>query len=60
MMRGALGGGEGGYSLRWFATQSKLGRFEQALGSLRDIARAVAVNDTTVSQWAADKGRDDH
>lgn len=56
MMRGAVGGGEGGYSPSMVRNAIELGRLEQALGSLRDIARAVAVNDTTVSQWAADKG----
>ena len=34
----------------------ELGRLERALGSLRDIARAVAVDDVTISQWAAQKG----
>ena len=30
----------------------ELGRLEQALGSLRCIARAIAVDDMTASQWA--------
>jgi hypothetical protein len=34
----------------------ELSRLEQALGSLYDIARAVAVDDLTVSQWASHKG----
>ena len=37
-------------------TAIELGRLERALGSLRDIARAVAVDDITVSQWAISKG----
>lgn len=55
MMRGAVGGGEGGYSPSMVRNAIELGRLEQALGPLRDIARAVAVNDTTVSQWAIEK-----
>lgn len=30
----------------------ELARLERALGSLRDIARAVAVDDNTLAQWA--------
>lgn len=33
-------------------TAIELGRLERELGALRDIARAVAVDDTTPSQWA--------
>lgn len=55
MMRGACGGGEG-QSPASIRTAIELGRLEDALGSLRDIARAIAVDDVTVSQWAAEKG----
>ena len=49
------GGGEG-IPLSAMRTAIELGRLEQALGSLYPIARAVAVDDMTVSQWAARKG----
>src|SRR5512139_304988 len=51
MMRGACGGGEG-LSPAAVRTAIELGRLERELGSLRDIARAVAVEDATLSQWA--------
>ena len=40
----------------YIRTAYELVRLEQALGALRDIARAVAVDDLTVTQWAASKG----
>lgn len=51
MMRGACGGGEGpqDFSLR---NAIELGRLDRALGSLADIARAIAVDDMTLSDWA--------
>lgn len=45
------GGGEGLPPSAMRVTY-ELGRLEQALGSLRDIARAIAVDDMTLSQWA--------
>jgi hypothetical protein len=56
MMRGALGGGEVGKSPNMIRTAAEMQRLEAALGSLRDIARAVAVDDVTVSQWATNRG----
>lgn len=56
MMRGAQGGGDAGLCHAAIRTAIELGRLERELGSLRDIARAVAVDDTTVSQWAAIRG----
>jgi hypothetical protein len=55
MMRGACGGFDG-HSPGTIRNAIELGRLEQALGTLLGIARAVAVDDRTVSQWAADKG----
>ena len=51
MMRGACGGAEGQSP---FATRSalELARYERALGSLRNVARAIAVDDMTISAWA--------
>ena len=51
LLRNCVGGGEGGgdFALR---TAIELGRLERALGSLRDVARAIAVDDMTISQWA--------
>lgn len=51
MMRGACGGNEGQSP---FATRAtlELARFERALGSLRNVARAIAVEDHTISEWA--------
>lgn len=48
------GGGEG---LPHFGVRMniELGRLERELGSLRDIARAVAVRDLSVSQWAMEQ-----
>lgn len=40
----------------YIRTAQELVRLENALGSLRDIARAVAVDDITVSRWALAKG----
>ena len=56
MMRGACGGGDGTPSPASIRTAIEMGRLEHDLGALRDIARAVAVDDMTVSQWAASKG----
>lgn len=56
MMRGALGGGEVGKSPNMIRTAAEMQRLEAALGNLRDIARAVAVDDVSVTQWAATKG----
>lgn len=56
MMRGACGGGDGIPSPASIRTAIEMGRLERELGALRDIARAVAVEDVTVSQWAATKG----
>lgn len=51
LLRNCVGGGEGGgdFALR---IAIELGRLEQALGSLVDIARAIAVDDMTLSDWA--------
>ncbi|MGL5733849.1 MAG: hypothetical protein ACRCYS_03190 [Beijerinckiaceae bacterium] len=40
----------------YFRIAYELQRLENALGALWPIARAVAVDDMTVSQWAAHKG----
>ena len=56
MMRGALGGGDVGLSHGMIRTAAEMQRLEAALGNLRDIARAVAVDDVSVTQWAATKG----
>lgn len=55
MLRGAVGGGQGlcPASVR---TAIELGRLERALGSLAAIARAIAVEDKTISQWAMEHG----
>ena len=37
-------------------TAYELNRMEFMLAHLKDIARAIAVDDTSVSQWAAAKG----
>lgn len=51
LLRNCVGGGEGGgdFALR---IAIELGRLERALGSLADIARAIAVDDMTLSDWA--------
>jgi hypothetical protein len=51
LLRNCVGGGEGGldFALR---TAIELGRLERALGSLADIARAIAVEEVTLSDWA--------
>lgn len=51
MMRGACGGGEG-LSPFHVRVAIELGRLERALGSLRDVARAIAVDDMTISDFA--------
>lgn len=56
MMRGALGGGEMGKTPGMIRHKAELDRLDAALGPLRDIAHAIAVDDTTVSQWASHKG----
>lgn len=54
LLRNCVGGGEGGgdFALR---ITIELGRLEQALGSLADIARAIAVDDMTLSDWAMEQ-----
>ena len=47
------GGSDGAGHIR---TAYELVRLEDALGSLYSVARAIAVDDTTVSQWAARRG----
>lgn len=51
LLRNCVGGGEGAgdFHLR---IAIELGRLERALGTLRDIARAIAVEDKTLSAWA--------
>lgn len=49
------GRSEGGWSPGALHTALELGRLETALGALRDIARAVAVDDVTVARWAMGK-----
>lgn len=51
MMRGACGGGEG-LSPKAVRTAIELGRLERALGALRAVARAIAVDDLTISDFA--------
>lgn len=51
LLRNCVGGGGDGsdFALR---IAIELGRLERALGSLRDVARAIAVEDMTLSAWA--------
>ena len=51
MLRGALGGGDG-QSLSALRVAIELARLERALGSLAGVARAIAVEDQTISAWA--------
>ena len=51
MLRNCVGGGDG-QSLASIRTAIELGCLERALGTLRDIARAVAVDDATLSDYA--------
>ena len=46
------GGGSDGPSPALLRAASELGWLERELGSLRAIARAVCIDDVTVSQWA--------
>jgi hypothetical protein len=53
MMAGEIGGGSGaGLPPAQLRNERELGWLEGELGSLRDIARAVAVDDVTLSGWA--------
>jgi hypothetical protein len=52
----ALQGRGSGDVTGYFRTAYELQRLETILGSLYPIAHAVAVDDLTVSQWAAHKG----
>lgn len=51
------GGGSfgSGLPLVWTAAIAETGRIERDLGSLLDIARAIAVNDMTIAQWCIAK-----
>lgn len=42
--------------LRWSPAIEECGRLERELGSLLDIARAVAVEDVTLTRWAIQQG----
>lgn len=53
-LQGRFGGNTDGSG--YIRTAYELQRLESALGSLYPIARAVAVEDMTISQWAAHKG----
>lgn len=56
MMDGMMGGGAGGPSLSTTRNAIELGYLERELGTLADIARAVAVEDVTLAQWAIRQG----
>lgn len=56
MLDGMMGGGTGGPSLSVTRNAIELGYLEGALGTLADIARAVAVEDVTIAQWAIRRG----
>lgn len=57
MMQGLIGGQGGrGPSLSAQRVAIELGRLERCLGALAPIARAIAVEDKTLSQWAMDHG----
>ena len=56
MMDGMIGGGTGGPSLSTTRNAIELGYLERELGALADIARAVAVDDISIAQWAMRKG----
>ena len=51
LLRNCVGGGGDGSDFALRIT-IELGRLERALGSLRDVARAIAVEDMTLSDWA--------
>lgn len=58
-----MGGGSGGNraggflpaTLAWSPAIAETGRIERELGSLLDIARAIAVDDVSLSQWCIAK-----
>jgi hypothetical protein len=52
-MQGPKGQGDGTGHIR---TAYELNRLESTLGPLIDVARAIAVDDTTVSQFACNRG----
>ena len=54
MLRGAQGGGDA-QSLSAIRVAIEMGRLERALGSLRDVARAIAVDDATLTAYAIAK-----
>jgi hypothetical protein len=56
MLDGMMGGGAGGPSLSTTRNAIELGYLERELGSLADIARAVAVEDVSLAQWAIRQG----
>lgn len=56
MLDGMIGGGTGGASLSTTRNAIELGYLERELGSLADIARAVAVEDVSLAQWAMKQG----
>lgn len=51
-LQDGIGGGGTGLPPSAIRIAIEVGRLERALGVLREIARAIAVDDTTVSQWA--------
>lgn len=54
---GEVRGGSSGYGMPPALLRSleQLGSLERALGALQGIARAIAVDDMTLSQWAMDR-----
>ena len=56
MLDGMIGGGGTGPSLAVTRNAIELGYLERELGTLADIARAVAVDDMTLAQWAMKQG----
>ena len=51
------GGGQGGMTLSTAALSAHLevGRIERELGSLRGIARSIAIDDWSLSRWCCDR-----
>ena len=52
-----VGGGQGGMTLSMAALSAQLevGRIERELGSLRGIARSVAIDDWSLSRWCCER-----
>lgn len=51
----SIGGGGGGPGVAILSAAMETGRIERALGPLRGIARAVAVDDKSLTQWCVEQ-----